>query len=227
MGVLSSSHGMAAIPVFVLDAGRRGRRRPWPGLTSFLWRRHFISWQSRIAIRQARSTSAYTRRWKLRIGRVNLIFRNKCGSTNGICSRRSYISSAPLLQPDGISINKSSIRESSIHESIHGGLEPRRRQLSGWKIGVMVCAATAATVGLLNISLTVWAVTNHEIISGISYLYTGSCSEVANMSLWIHLGINAMSTMLLSASNCKLMHKTLDNWEKGEKIYSLQIRCKS
>ena len=128
--------------------------------------------------------------------------------TNGTCSRRSYISSAPLLQSDSASVNKSSIREPSIHQSISGGLERPRRQLSGWKIGVMVCAVTAATVGLLNISLTIWAVTNHKLIDGISYLYTGSCSEVASMSLWIHLGINAMSTMLLSASNCKLLHKT-------------------
>lgn len=130
----------------------------------------------------------------------------KCGSTNGICSRRSYISSAPLLQSDSASVHKSSIREPSIRQSIDGGLERRRRQLSGWKIGVSVCAVTAVTVGLLNISLTIWAVTNHELINGISYLYTGSCSEVASMSLWIHLGINAMSTMLLSASNCKLIH---------------------
>jgi hypothetical protein len=82
----------------------------------------------------------------------------------------------------------------------------------------MVCAATAATVGLLNISLTVWAVTNHELISGISYLYTGSCLEVASMSLWIHLGINAMSTMLLSASNCKLIHKTLTIKRKERRL---------
>jgi hypothetical protein len=80
----------------------------------------------------------------------------------------------------------------------------------------MVCAATAAAVGMLNISLTVWAVRNHELISGISYLYTGSCSEVANMSLWIHLGINAMSTMLLSASNCKLIYKTYIIKERRE-----------
>jgi hypothetical protein len=67
----------------------------------------------------------------------------------------------------------------------------------------MACAATAVTVCLLNISLTVWAVANHQLVDGISYLYTGSCSEVASMSLWIHLGINAMSTILLSASNCE------------------------
>lgn len=142
-----------------------------------------------------------------------MIFRNTCGLTDGTCSRRSYMSSAPLLQPDGSSINKSSFREPSIRESIGDGLERRRHQLSGWKIGVMVCAATAATVCLLNLTLAIWAVTNHELVGGISYLYTGSCSEVANMSLWIHLGINAMSTMLLSASNCKFVHtiSTMDS----------------
>jgi hypothetical protein len=136
-----------------------------------------------------------------------VIVRNKCGLTDGVCSWRSYISSAPLLQPDGSSINKSSFVKPSIRESISGEPERRRHQLSGWKIGVILCAATAATVCMLNITLTIWAVTNHELVGGISYLYTGSCSEVANMSLWIHLGINAMSTMLLSASNCKLVHK--------------------
>lgn len=77
-----------------------------------------------------------------------------------------------------------------------------RHRLSGWKVGVSVCAATAVFVCLLNITLTLWAVINHKIEDGLSYLYTGSCQEVATMSLWIHLGINAMSTMLLSASNC-------------------------
>ena len=39
-------------------------------------------------------------------------------------------------------------------------------------------------------------------MGGLGNLYTGDCSKVGNMSLWIHLAINAVSTMLLSASNC-------------------------
>jgi SNF family Na+-dependent transporter len=74
----------------------------------------------------------------------------------------------------------------------------------------MVCATTAVMVCLLNITLTIWAVTNHQLVDGLSYLYTGSCQEVAKMSLWIHLGINAMSTMLLSASNCKSSSSLLE-----------------
>ncbi|CZR50129.1 uncharacterized protein PAC_00001 [Phialocephala subalpina] len=73
-------------------------------------------------------------------------------------------------------------------------------KLTGWKVGVLTCATITGVVCLLNISLTACAVHNHHIADGLSYLYTGSCTDVANISLWIHLAINGMST-LLSASN--------------------------
>ena len=73
-----------------------------------------------------------------------------------------------------------------------------------------MCAAVAVTVCLLNVTLTIWAVTNHRVAGGLSYIYTGSCLEVADMSLWIHLGINAMSTLLLSASNCEKFQNQLE-----------------
>jgi len=120
------------------------------------------------------------------------------------CSRRPHHSSTPLLQSGDPLIEKSS-REPSIHESVYRDIARKQRQFSGWKVGVVACAATAGTVCLLNITLTIWAVANHSMVDGLSYLYTGSCSEVANMSLWMHLGINAMSTLLLSASNCELL----------------------
>lgn len=75
--------------------------------------------------------------------------------------------------------------------------------LSGWKVGVLSCAITALVVLLLNLSVTVWASVKYGVSGGTSYLYTGSCERVASMSLWIHLGINVMSTLLLSASNCE------------------------
>jgi len=95
-------------------------------------------------------------------------------------------------------------REPSIKESIFRAVSGRKEQFSGWKVGVACCATIAGIVCILNATLTIWAVTDHKLIDGLSYLYTGSCTEVAHMSLWIHLGINATSTMLLSASNCEL-----------------------
>jgi hypothetical protein len=142
-----------------------------------------------------------------------------------IYSRQSYISSATLLRNKDLSMHKPYITVRSIREWISSSLKRSWRQFPGWKTGVIGCSATAVVVCLLNISLTVWAVTNHQLVGGISYLYTGSCSKVEKMSLWIHLGINVMSTVLLSASNCKLSHPIIHR--TGESVNSLQTRCKS
>lgn len=100
----------------------------------------------------------------------------------------------------------------------------RRRQFSGWKVGVVVCAITASTVCLLNIIVTIWAVSSHRVSGGLSYLYTGSCAEVAHMSLWIHLAINAMSTLLLSASNCPgLLLYILGRTSADEAVDTMQV----
>jgi len=109
--------------------------------------------------------------------------------------QRSPLSTAPLMKSD-------SIQEYYENGSVKSSLGGIRGRFSGWRTGVLVCAATATTVCLFNIILTTWAVSSHKVAGGLSFLYTGSCDEVANMSLWIHLGINVMSTLLLSASNC-------------------------
>jgi len=74
---------------------------------------------------------------------------------------------------------------------------------TGWHTGVLVCAASVVFVLLINVWLTVYAATNPEykMESGIGTLYSGSCEKSRMIGLWIHLGINALSTLLLSGSN--------------------------
>lgn len=123
-----------------------------------------------------------------------------------------------------------SIRDSTLTKSSRF-----RRQFSGWKVGVIVCSTIASTVCLLNTILTIWAATKYKATGALGYLYTGSCSEVANMNLWIHLGINAMSTLLLSASNCKapisdfscLWLKVTDNPQIQCKLSAAQLARRS
>ena len=54
---------------------------------------------------------------------------------------------------------------------------------------------------MINVIVTIYAVVKHGSHSEQSPLYVGSCREVSRLSLWIHLAINALSTLLLSASN--------------------------
>ncbi|KAI9770843.1 MAG: hypothetical protein M1839_003038 [Geoglossum umbratile] len=60
----------------------------------------------------------------------------------------------------------------------------------------------AALVLLTNLSLTIWAsVTFGVDRDRIGTISKGSCSGTKKLSLWLHLAINALSSVLLSASN--------------------------
>ena len=74
---------------------------------------------------------------------------------------------------------------------------------SGWRTGVLVSATSAVIVLLINIGFTIYAATNPRYVmeGRIGTLYSGSCSRTKTIELWAHLGINALSTLLLSGSN--------------------------
>ncbi|PUU76459.1 hypothetical protein B9Z19DRAFT_1194722 [Tuber borchii] len=75
--------------------------------------------------------------------------------------------------------------------------------LTGWHTGVLACATSVIVVLFINVSLTIYAATNPEykMERGIGTLYSGSCDKSRTIGLWLHLGINALSTLLLSGSN--------------------------
>ena len=74
---------------------------------------------------------------------------------------------------------------------------------TGWHTGVLSCATSAIVVLFINVGLTIYAATNPEykMERGIGTLYEGGCEKSTTIGLWIHLGINALSTLLLSGSN--------------------------
>ncbi|PUU76454.1 hypothetical protein B9Z19DRAFT_1194719 [Tuber borchii] len=74
---------------------------------------------------------------------------------------------------------------------------------TGWHTGVLACATSVVVVLLINIGLTIYAATNpkYKMEGGIGTLYSGSCDKSKTIGLWLHLGINALSTLLLSGSN--------------------------
>ena len=74
---------------------------------------------------------------------------------------------------------------------------------TGWHTGVLACAASVVVVLFINVGLTIYAAMNPEykMERGIGTLYSGSCDKSRTIGLWLHLGINALSTLLLSGSN--------------------------
>ena len=74
---------------------------------------------------------------------------------------------------------------------------------TGWHAGVLACATWVMVVLLINVGLTIYLATNskYKMERGIGTLYSGSCDKSKAIELWLHLGINALSTLLLAGSN--------------------------
>ena len=77
----------------------------------------------------------------------------------------------------------------------------RLRRLKGYHFGVLCCAFVAAVVLIINLILTIWAVSSSGVQNGLGTLQDGSCKRTATLTFWIHLAINILSTLLLGASN--------------------------
>ena len=74
---------------------------------------------------------------------------------------------------------------------------------TGWHTGILASSTSVIVVLFINVGLTIYAATNPEykMEKGIGTLYSGSCHKSSMIGLWLHLGINALSTLLLSGSN--------------------------
>ena len=78
----------------------------------------------------------------------------------------------------------------------------KSKYLHGWRMGITLCVATAITVFMINLILTIWALSRYGLEKGgIGTIQEGSCETSRRLSLWLHLAINVLSTLLLGASN--------------------------
>lgn len=76
-----------------------------------------------------------------------------------------------------------------------------RRKLQGWRFGLALNTSTATLVLVINIMLVGIAGSKNKLDEGIGSLYVGDCAVVDNWNIGLHLMINALSSILLSASN--------------------------
>jgi len=70
-----------------------------------------------------------------------------------------------------------------------------------WRKSLLACAFLAALVLIANISLVGWASQLDTTEDGSYIAMRGNCNSVNKASLFSHLGINILSTLLLGASN--------------------------
>lgn len=71
------------------------------------------------------------------------------------------------------------------------------RRFSGWRVGMTASAVAAMISLLLNLGVAIGVAIKFGMPNGIGTLFQGSCDKVESMNFWIHLGINALNTILL------------------------------
>ena len=90
-------------------------------------------------------------------------------------------------------------------------------------MGVTLCASTAAIVLFMNIGLIIWASTKNGLDNGLTTIQSGSCQKTKDLSLWLHLIINALSTILLASSNYCMQILSSPTREEVDRAHSRHI----
>lgn len=74
----------------------------------------------------------------------------------------------------------------------------------GWRVSVIAGASLSLAILIVNISLLIWSKNQRYYSSideaGMATVFDGDCALAGEIFKWSHLAINAMSTLLLSAS---------------------------
>lgn len=98
------------------------------------------------------------------------------------------------LPPTSSSTSKA-IRNAPVNQT-----QSRWQKLQGWRVSILLCTLTAFFTFLVNLALTIRA-SSKGLEGGIATIQSGDCNTIKRLDLWLHLGINLLSTMLLGASN--------------------------
>lgn len=91
----------------------------------------------------------------------------------------------------------------SVDRSERSTLTPRKARFqSGWRFGLFAGAASCTVVFAVNLFATIWAATrDQKNMLDQPVLQEGPCSDMRHMNTGLHLIINALSSILLAASN--------------------------
>jgi hypothetical protein len=78
----------------------------------------------------------------------------------------------------------------------------QKSRFNGWQWGVLTGSIVSALVLVMNcVFVLVGALTGQGYDEGIATIFTGNADDVSRMSTLLHIVINVLSTLLLSASN--------------------------
>lgn len=78
---------------------------------------------------------------------------------------------------------------------------PKKKVFVGWRFGVISGSVSVSIVLVLNLSFTLWTLSQKEIENQLGTLHEGRCDTVRSLNTAAHLVINIFSTIILASSN--------------------------
>ena len=100
---------------------------------------------------------------------------------------------------------RSDVQESKSLKLLHLSRKPRWwSKFSSWRSTILCGLGTSIFVLCCNIALLGWSYPKIDPASGNALLYKGLCDQMKSIDTWSHFGINALSTLLLGASNAAM-----------------------
>jgi hypothetical protein len=90
----------------------------------------------------------------------------------------------------------------------------------GWRYGIAMCSLLAAATFIVNISILAWSASSFITRGGAASVFKGDCGHAKNLSTWLHLAINILSTGLLGSSNYCMQCLTSPTREAIDKAHS-------
>jgi hypothetical protein len=90
----------------------------------------------------------------------------------------------------------------------------------GWPVGALGSATMASVALLVNTIVVIWTVRAFGIHEGVAQVFAGNCRKAERINTFLHLGINAVSTMLLSGSNYCMQILSAPTRKEVDKVHA-------
>ena len=101
-------------------------------------------------------------------------------------------------------------------------LQSRWQRLQSWRISVALCAITSGLTFFVNLALIIWG-SAKGFEGGVATVQEGDCNMTKRLDLWLHLGINLLSTLLLGASNYTMQCLSAPTRDEIDKAHQQRI----
>jgi len=143
-------------------------------------------------------------------------------------SLQSYRSQPPSLELDGDDGHLLKSSPSFHSEPTNTGIDKvfiksfkdLRQRLKGWRFGVLLSSGLASFVLVTNCVAAIAIHSKYGIHDGVSTAFEGDCDVVNRWSLGLHVIINMLSSLLLSASNYTMQVLNAPTRSECDKVHA-------